>query len=258
MRATNDVVWDWNQLNDLINWSSAISDRFGYKASQVDAHAAWWQDHIHPDDRSRVLDRIYSVINGPSELWTDEYRFRRSDGSYAEVLDRGYVVRDEHKRPIRMAGSMLDLTDRKRSEAALQASEARFRAAVSALSSLLWTNNAQGQMVGEQPGWGGFTGQSFDEYQGYGWANAVHPHDAQPTIDAWNAAVAARRMFVFEHRVAGGMGNGGFSPSGRSLCWTVRESFRNGWVFIQTSRRNGNLSKLWQKAKNASGNSRTT
>jgi PAS domain S-box-containing protein len=83
----------------------------------------------------------------------------------------------------------------------LKRSEARFRAAVGAFSSLLWTNNARGEMEGEQPGWAGYTGQLKEEYQGYGWAKAVHADDAEPTVVAWNEAVAERRMFVFEHRV---------------------------------------------------------
>ena len=48
-------------------------------------------------------------------------------------------------------------------------------------------------MRGPQPGWGAFTGQAQAEYQGYGWASAVHPDDAQPTVDAWSQAVAERR-----------------------------------------------------------------
>ena len=56
-------------------------------------------------------------------------------------------------------------------------------------------------MEGEQPGWSRLTGQTPAEYAGFGWATAVHPDDAQPTLDAWNKAVAERRMFVFEHRV---------------------------------------------------------
>lgn len=56
-------------------------------------------------------------------------------------------------------------------------------------------------MVGEQAGWASLTGQSCDEYQGYGWAQAVHPDDAGPTIAAWQAAVAERRLFDFEHRL---------------------------------------------------------
>ena len=56
-------------------------------------------------------------------------------------------------------------------------------------------------MKGPQPAWAALTGQSFEEYQGYGWAKAVHPDDASPSVEAWNEAVAARKTFVFEHRV---------------------------------------------------------
>ena len=77
----------------------------------------------------------------------------------------------------------------------------RFRAAIEAVQGVLWTNDAEGRMVGEQLGWAALTGQAFADYQGYGWASAVHSDDAQPTIDAWNQAVAERRTFTFEHRV---------------------------------------------------------
>jgi PAS domain S-box-containing protein len=93
------------------------------------------------------------------------------------------------------------LTERRQAEEALLRSEERFRAAVLAVGDIVWTNNPTGMMEGEQAGWAAFTGQSYDAYQGYGWASAVHPEDAQPTIDAWNEAVAARKMFVFEHRL---------------------------------------------------------
>lgn len=56
-------------------------------------------------------------------------------------------------------------------------------------------------MLGEQRGWGEFTGQTYDEYQRFGWADAVHADDRQPTIDAWNEAVRRRGVFAFEHRV---------------------------------------------------------
>ncbi|MBC7366198.1 MAG: PAS domain S-box protein [Undibacterium sp.] len=91
--------------------------------------------------------------------------------------------------------------ERANAEAALRGSEPRFRAAVSAVSSLIWTANAGGEMEGEQPGWRGFTGQTRGELQGHGWAQAVHPDDAQPTLDAWKKAVSEKRMFELEHRV---------------------------------------------------------
>ncbi len=84
---------------------------------------------------------------------------------------------------------------------ALHKGEQRFRAAIDAVQGIPWTNNANGEMIGDQPGWSALTGQTFEEYQGFGWSSAVHPDDATPTIDAWRAAVAARRTFMFEHRV---------------------------------------------------------
>lgn len=94
-----------------------------------------------------------------------------------------------------------DITGRKQVEEELRHSEQRYRSLVEATAEIVWTNSPQGEMRGSQPGWSGFTGQAEHEYQGYGWAQAVHPEDAQPTVDAWNQAVAARRPFLFEHRV---------------------------------------------------------
>ncbi|MEE7506202.1 MHYT domain-containing protein [Methylobacterium mesophilicum] len=91
--------------------------------------------------------------------------------------------------------------DQQRVQRELQASEARFRAAVQAVRGVLWTNDAQGRMLGEQPGWSAITGQTREEYQGYGWADAVHPDDMEASVESWNATVRARRTYVHEHRV---------------------------------------------------------
>jgi PAS domain S-box-containing protein len=91
--------------------------------------------------------------------------------------------------------------DQQRAGGELRASEERFRAAIQAVRGVLWTNDPQGRMAGEQPGWSALTGQSRAEYEGYGWAEAVHPDDRQASIDEWNRTVAERRTFVHEHRV---------------------------------------------------------
>lgn len=84
---------------------------------------------------------------------------------------------------------------------ALRQSERRFRIATEAVNGILWTNDPRGEMQGEQPGWSQFTGQPREEYSGFGWSKAVHPEDAQPTIEAWQEAVREKRLFAFEHRV---------------------------------------------------------
>lgn len=102
---------------------------------------------------------------------------------------------------------LIDIEDRKQTEIRLRNSNDRFSAAVDAIHSVLWTNSADGRMVGEQRGWAALTGQGQDEYQDYGWADAVHPDDRAGTIDAWHKAVQARATFEWEHRVRGTDGN---------------------------------------------------
>jgi PAS domain S-box-containing protein len=120
-KATNDAIWDWDLATDRLLWNEAYTMLFGYADRETTGTS--WKEHIHPDDRKRVVDAIQAVIAGTQENWSAEYRFLRADGSEAYVFDRGFVTRDEHGRAVRMIGAMLDLTERKRAEAALQESE---------------------------------------------------------------------------------------------------------------------------------------
>lgn len=95
----------------------------------------------------------------------------------------------------------IDITEQVVAHQNIEKSEKKFQAAIEAVEGIIWTNNADGEMIGEQPGWAELTGQRFEEYQGYGWAKSVHPDDAQSTVDAWNRAVANRSTFESEHRV---------------------------------------------------------
>ena len=159
-------------------------------------------DYFVPEERSFITDVVIPTIitNG---RWSGELTFRHfKTGVSIPVLCDVFRVDDPvTSQPVNLASVIRDVTDRKRAELALLNSEERFRAAIAAVSDLIWTNNAGGLMEGEQQGWGDFTGQSREEYQGYGWSKAVHPDDAQPTIDAWYKAVAEKRTFEFEHRV---------------------------------------------------------
>jgi len=124
-KATSDVIWDWDVATDTQRWNEAGKLVFGW-TEIVDGpvNAQWWVERIHPEDRERIHDSFFKVVNDPElEIWKDEYRFLKSDGSYANVLDRGYVLRNQEGKASRMIGAMLDITGRKRVEDDLKRSE---------------------------------------------------------------------------------------------------------------------------------------
>ncbi|CAN5275148.1 hypothetical protein BH11MYX1_BH11MYX1_21740 [soil metagenome] len=99
-----------------------------------------------------------------------------------------------------------EVTLRGRADEALERSHERYQALVKATGHMVWTNGPDGEMRGEQPDWCAYTGQTTEECQGYGWSQAIHPDDVQPTLDAWRSVVESRGIFKFEHRVRGGDG----------------------------------------------------
>jgi PAS domain S-box-containing protein len=121
--ATNDVIWDWDIVNGRLRWNECAQTLFGYTAEQVGSYPLWWDEHLHPSDRERASAGVLAVLESGGQFWSGEYRFRRADQSYAHVLDRGYIIRDERGTPLRMIGAMQDITARNRAEEALRASE---------------------------------------------------------------------------------------------------------------------------------------
>ncbi len=194
--ASSQVVYemspDWGEMRKL--------DGRSFLGSVSAGSRTWLRDYNHPEDQPKIMARVHESIRTKS-IFELEHRVRRVDGTWGWTFSRAVPMLDAKGEIIEWFGTASDVTARKEAEAALRQSEERFRAAVGEVSDIIWTNNAQGKMEGEQPGWGAFTGQRQEEYQGYGWSKAVHPEDAQPTLDAWNLAVAEKRMFEFEHRV---------------------------------------------------------
>jgi diguanylate cyclase (GGDEF)-like protein/PAS domain S-box-containing protein len=113
-RATNDAVWDWDLVSNDLWWSEGFQTLFGHRPEEIPPGLASWTENIHPEDRERVENGIYALIRSGRQAWNDEYRFRRADGAYAVVYDRGYVIHDESGKPFRMIGSMMDITARDR------------------------------------------------------------------------------------------------------------------------------------------------
>jgi diguanylate cyclase (GGDEF)-like protein/PAS domain S-box-containing protein len=112
-RATNDAIWDWHHGTDRIDWGDAVGSQLGYPEAAAGTTVSWWAERVHPDDLDRILGSLGAAVKGKSSHWTGEYRFRRADGTYADILSRGHIVRDSQGHAVRTIGAMLDISDRK-------------------------------------------------------------------------------------------------------------------------------------------------
>jgi len=150
-RATNDVVWDWNLETNQLWWNEALQTLLGYKSEEIEPGVESRYNRIHPDEKQRVVNGAEAFIKSGGESWSDEYRFRRHDGSYAHVLDRGYVVRDESGKPVRMIGAMMDISERRQVEAAKIGGQAHQGAILEAAPDAVVTIDHEGKIFEWNP-----------------------------------------------------------------------------------------------------------
>jgi diguanylate cyclase (GGDEF)-like protein/PAS domain S-box-containing protein len=117
--ATTDVVWDWDLQTNQIWWGAGLQKIFHYELKTDQTDIDWWHDHIHPEDRAKVDRSANQALDGGMEFWSKEYRFQRVDGTYADIMDRAHIIRNEAGQATRMIGAMMDITERKYMESML-------------------------------------------------------------------------------------------------------------------------------------------
>jgi PAS domain S-box-containing protein len=135
-KATSDAVWDWDLLTNETKWGEGLHNLFGWTEQEAIIHQ--WENLIHPDDRSRILKSISAHIHDKSKkAWRSEYLFKKANGEYSYVLDRGYTIRNKEGVPVRMIGAMQDITQLKLKESELLQSNERFQFVVHATSDIM-------------------------------------------------------------------------------------------------------------------------
>lgn len=128
--ATSDAIWDWNLLNDDIFVGASYSNLFGHKFKNNIIKSQECENFVHPQDRQEYNANIDSTLeNKTTTKWSAEYRYIKSDGSYAYVNDKAIIIRDEKGKAIRMIGAMQDITNKKKLQDELRQSEAKFKGA---------------------------------------------------------------------------------------------------------------------------------
>ena len=146
-QATNDVVWDWNLTTNDLWWNQNFQKLFGYSTDEIGTDINSWTERLHPDDLKRVKESVYESIENREQSWTGEYRFQRGDNTYAFIADRGYIVYDESKKPLRMIGTMMDITERRLIEEALRESELKFRSVTQSANDAIIAADNRGNII---------------------------------------------------------------------------------------------------------------
>jgi len=322
-RAANCLMWDWDLLRGEIIWAGMTRLYFGVGPGEVvqtgaPAHQVWAQ-RVHPDDLATTETVSRAAIETGAESWEHEYRFRRADESYAYILERAFISRDDAGRAVRIIGAIedvsewkssegattrlaaitatstdaiisktldgivtawnpaaerlfgysekemvgqsifvlipeelhaeerdllqrirrgervdfadaerirkdggridialtvspvfnaagevvgassikRDITERKRAGAELARREERYRALVTATTSIVWTADPDGHFDGRQASWQAYTGQGAKDQEGYGWMNAVHADDRESFRASWIQARDQRTIWEY-------------------------------------------------------------
>lgn len=199
--ASNDCLWEWDFATGEINRSEAMATRFGYSSREIRKTGRWWRDRIHPDDHDRACESIAAAIAEPTtSSWTCEYRFRRRDGTYAEVCDRAHILRDDTGQVTRLVGAVMDLSEIKGAYRALEESEARYRYTVELTGQIAWTAGSEGDLVYFDKRWSALTGMDCSITLA-DWERVAHPDDFAKALECWARSLATGEPLDFEHRM---------------------------------------------------------
>jgi PAS domain S-box-containing protein len=193
-------TWVMQLPSEKIEWSIAAEAVHGLAPGTFVGGFEQFMEMVHPEDRAAIRDNLAQLIS-TGTLDPITYRAIWPDGSVHWIEASGRILRDAQGTPIRGLGLVSDVTERRRSESALSAAEAKFRMLAIHAPVGIYQADLNGQCVFVNRHWCEIVGHPPEQILGSGWECLVHPDDRQPIVDAWNAFLkAGSDVFVSQVR----------------------------------------------------------
>jgi PAS domain S-box-containing protein len=196
------ATWDFNLDTGQITRSDNAQDVLGIGSETVEE----FQNSIHPDDRPKIQELVRATRQS-GNAFSAEYRRIRQDGGITWLRSRVRVVPSAYGGADHVIGITFNVTSQKKAESdrqetksALRQLNARLCALMRAAGDFVWTVGPDGK-VSDIPEWRAFTGQSFEQVQGWGWLSAVHPADRERTREAVQRILDTRTGSSYEYRI---------------------------------------------------------
>lgn len=191
-------TWSWDLRSQKMQWSRGVYALLGLEPDSVEPSYALLRSMTHPDDR-RPEGEIERVVHDAMPI-DREFRVIQANRRVRWLSSRGDVLLDQAGKPARAVGIIFDVTRRREASLAKQASDARYRALVDAIATVVWTSDPQGK-VSDMPEWRKLTGQTTEQVAGWGWLDALHPDDKGLAIQTWDRAVGTGEIYDAEFRI---------------------------------------------------------
>lgn len=146
-RAAKVGVWDWDIVSGGFYLDPNVKAILGYEDHEIPNDLEIWAGYVHEDDKEAVMQAATDHLEGKTDQYVFEHRMRHKDGSIRWVMVRGKAIRDDAGEAIRMVGTDADITDLKRAEDALRATEIRYRSVIEAIPDTLCEVDAHGKVL---------------------------------------------------------------------------------------------------------------
>jgi PAS domain S-box-containing protein len=201
--GAREGVWDWDVETGAVVYSPRWKEMLGYADDEIEPHVNAWKHLLHPDDVPRAR-ALHESLGAGAGTYEGEFRLRHKAGHYIHVLSRGLPVRRVPGGPVvRIVGTHLDISERKRTEAALRESEERLRLAFEGAQEGVWDWNLETDAVTYAPRWTQMLGYAEDEIEPHisAWERLVHPEDWPRAHEANASAARGDRMYEAEFRL---------------------------------------------------------